>query len=157
MMLAVFFITAVLTAHFTPFVLCTSPLANPEAQRLCEILIAASPNQTNGDVIPIDARVEPETGAADKAKIADNADDKSADNADVKPATKAASQYSVYFCHPSSSRVFLRCGVEVKAAAEGKAESPQRVEVMIAEALACEPGTFFNSFVRVWLLLFDRF
>ena len=115
----------------------------PEAVRLCENLFRSPAGNSTTHLSPalnLDAAAN--AGADQPTDLTDNVKSDS----DSKP-EKLISK-SLYFCHPTSARVFLRC--DVRAVQIVKGITPfKRLLVVHGEALTCAPGTFFNSVIKV--------
>ena len=147
--MSVILIFAVLTAYPTaPFASAHSHVSPTlEAQRHCERLLqASSGNSTTNPGAALDLDAVASVGTDQPA----DATDKDQSKGDAEPLKVTLKSF--YLCHPTSSKVFLRCDVRADGTDDGKT-SLTRLSLVQGAVLSCEPGTFFNSVIKVRFLL----
>jgi len=142
--MSVILIFAVLTAYPTaPFASAHSHVSPTlEAQRHCERLLqASSGNSTTNPGAALDLDAVASVGSDQPA----DATDKDQSKGDAEPLKVTLKSF--YLCHPTSSKVFLRCDVRAEGSDDGKTPFT-RLSVVQGAVLSCEPGTFFNSVIK---------
>ena len=113
----------VTTAVFTAYPACLNAAATgDDATKLCDQFLA---NQRPvNDVVDLDS--------VEAVNLAKTTDSESSDSLFK----------SLFFCHPRIASSYLRC--VLTSSADGKL-----IKVETGETVSCQPGTFFNSDIKV--------